>query len=489
MQDDFNYRKFIDLIIRKKGLFAFISLAVMTGSVVFSYIVPKMYEAKSTVFIEKNIISDLIKGIAITPSMDETIKVLSYAITSRTILLKAIDDIDINVKKRTDAEVEALVKTLQRNTSVNVKDRNLFMISYKDKDPRFARDFVNALVRRYIEENVSSKREESYGAIKFLSEQLDVFREKLKESELALNKFKTEKGGIINIDEGRLFDEINKSQQRLYEIQLRRRHLEGLKPVTKRASDPMQTNLMALEKRLEELRVEYTDSYPEVIRTKTDIETLKEQMKNRKGRGNSVVDAQELDKIEAEFQALKMSEDAIKRNIASNQALLNSIPSAKGGLEKLEIEMKNRKAIFDQLMAKHGQSEVSKQMEVQDKTTNFRIVDPAILPVKPISPNRVKIILLGIVAGIASAFGLLFVMDYLDNSVRSMEVLKTLEIPVLAVIPKIRNQEEAVKERRKDVRLYSLAGFYFSIIVAVLISEALNFSVVDRIINQIKSLI
>jgi polysaccharide chain length determinant protein (PEP-CTERM system associated) len=199
-----------------------------------------------------------------------------------------------------------------------------------------------------------------------------------------------------------------------------------------------------------------------------------------------MADPQELEKVEAELQALRISEAGLARYIATNQALLSRIPAAKSGMEKLDLEVKNKKALYDQLMARHGQSEVSKQMEVQDKTTNFRIVDPAILPVKPVSPNRVKIILMGIVAGLAGSFGILFALDQLDPAIRSIDTLKGMGLSVMAVIPRIRVEEELQKERKRDRRLYLAASSYFAVILLVLATEALGYSLVERLFQTLK---
>lgn len=212
-------------------------------------------------------------------------------------------------------------------------------------------------------------------------------------------------------------------------------------------------------------------------------------MKNRSPQQETVVDPQEYEKAEAELQALKVSEDGLKRYIATNQALLRNIPSAKAGLEKLELEKKNRKDLYDQLMARHGQSEVSKQMEVQDKTTTFRIVDPAIMPSSPVSPNRVKIMLMGIVAGLGGALGLIVLLDRLNNSVHSVDALKETGIPVLAVIPRIRTSEAVARERRENIRVFTAAGACFMVILAFLVMELLNISPVDRIISRLQGML
>lgn len=487
MQSEFQYKQYLQLLMRNKERFAVLSLVLMTIVFAVSFLLPRKYEATSTVFIEKNVISELVKGITVTPSMEDTINVLTYAITSRTLMGKVVDNLDMNLGKN-DVETEALIKGLQKNTRVKVKDKNLFTISFTHENPQIARDFVNTLVRLYIEENTSSKRGESYDATKFLSEQIENFNVKLEKAEAEVNAYKREKGGIIAIDEGKLFEEINIAQQKLYDLELRRRQLEGMRQVTRAAGDPMQTRLSALQKRLDELRVEYTDSYPEVVKVKGDIETVKEQMaaRGRQG-GTQPLDPQELSQINAEISAIKITESGLRRYIDTNRKLLQTIPTAKAGLDKLELEKQNQKNIYDQLFARHGQSEVSKQMEVQDKSTTFRIVDPAILPVKPSSPNRLKIMLLGIAAAVGGSFGLLFLLDQLDGTVKDVEFVKGLGAPVLAVIPRMDDPVVVARQRRRSRKVFTAAALYLLFLLCFPAMELLGLGYMDKLLDRVHS--
>jgi len=481
-----DYKNYLKLVLRNKERFVVIALLLMTMVFVLSFALPRKYQAASTVFIEKNVISELVKGITVTPSMEDTIKVLTYEITSRTLLRKVVDSLDMNLGK-SESETEALIKGLQNATNVKVKDKNLFTISFTGNNPQIARDFVNTLVRLYIEGNISSKRGESYDATKFLSEQIENFNVKLVEAEKQVNDYKREKGGIISIDEGKLFEEINTAQQKLYDLELRRRQLEGMRFITKKSNDPLQSRLSVLHKRLDELRVQYTDSYPEVVKVKGDIETVKGQIAaaSRTGQESQPLDPQELARIDSEIAAIKITEQGLTRYIATNRSLLQSIPSAKAGLEKLELEKSNQKNIYDQLFARHGQSEVSKQMEVQDKSTTFRIVDPAILPVKPSSPNRLKLMLFGMAAGLAASFGLLFLLDQLDGTVKDAEFLKQFGIPVLAIIPRLQEPGLEARQRQRSFRILALAALYFLVMLGFPAMELLGLPHMDRLLDAV----
>ncbi len=477
-----NYKKYLQLVLRRKELFTALALLVMTVVFVWSFILPKKYESTSTVFIENNVIREMVKGITVTPSLDDTIKVLTYAITSRSLLIKVVESLGMSTG-RNNTVPEGLIRKLQVNTHVKLKDSQLFTISFTDQNPRFARDFVNTLVRVYIEQNMSSKRGESYDATRFLTEQIVTFNSKLEKAEREVNNYKREKGGIISIDEGKLFQEISTAQQKLYDLELRRHQLEGMRQITRKTNDPLLSKLSTLQKKLDDLLIQYTESFPEVIQVKGDIETVKGQLKERRGGEYQSLDPQEVARIDSEIAAIKISESGLHRYIDSNKALLRDIPSAKAGLEKLEMEKQNQKNIYNQLFARQEQSEVSTQMAVQDKLSTFRVVDPAILPLKPSSPNRLRIMIMGIVGGIAAGFGLLLLLDQLDGSVKDVAFVKGLGAPVLAIIPRMQHPALAIRKRRRAVSFFSAAGLYFSLLLCFPAMELLGLPYMDRLLD------
>jgi protein tyrosine kinase modulator len=469
--DEFNYKKYLTLIRKKKYQFVVVALLIMTSVIVISYSLPNIYEARSTVFIEKSVINELVRGIAVTPSMDDKIRVLTVAMKSRNLLLKVFQDLDLNIDKKNDAHLEAMVKSFQERTDIRLKDHGeLFMISFADKDPRLARDYVNTLVRRYIEDNLSSKREESYDATKFLSEQIATVKEKLDQAEARSNSFRQEKGSLIVHGPDRLQSEINDAQSRIDEIRIKRDQLETMRNLVK-SSNPLQERLTILQKKLQDLNVVYTENYPSVIEVKNEIASVKEQLASNVDRDLSLTNQRELSRISMELKSLNDMEHVQKRVIAAKRSQMNNIPVLMESLEELEREKNSQKNLYEQLLARYRQSEVSKQMEVQDKTTTFRVVDPAVVPFKPVGPKRVKMMIFGILGGLVVSFALLLLLDHLDKSLKELEKLKSLGLPVLAVIPRIESENSLLMARRKDIRFFSLAAVYFSLVLGTLSFE------------------
>jgi polysaccharide chain length determinant protein (PEP-CTERM system associated) len=336
MQNEFDYRKYLALLNKHKRLFAVVALLIMTGAAVASYVLPKKYGANSTFFIEKNVLNELLRPTNSKTEMEDALKGLNYSLKSRSLFVKVMNDLDVNISSKSDSQLEALIMDLQKNTECKLnKEEGLITVSFTDKSPRFARDFVNALVRRYIEQNLSAKREESYGASTFLAEQAASVKEKLDKIENEIGRLRAEKGAALGVEPAGIQAEINTGQQRLDELILRRSQLEASRNQL-RSNNPAKNRVTALQRRLDELRVEYTENYPEVLKVKADIEAAQKDI--GKGTSTSVADPQELARVEAELSAVRASEASQRSIIANSRGLMHANPAARTAMEKLEQE-------------------------------------------------------------------------------------------------------------------------------------------------------
>jgi uncharacterized protein involved in exopolysaccharide biosynthesis len=270
---------------------------------------------------------------------------------------------------------------------------------------------VTTVVSKYIEENIGSKREDSSGANRFLLEQINQFKDKVSKLDAEIAILKKDQNYI-------LFD-----------------------------------RLLELQKHRDDLLVQYTEQHPEVIKVQSEIAALKTKFNIQQQKKGAESDGS--------------SSQSPEHNIAA----MASATRVKNQLVILERERESTKTIYEQLAAAYGKSELNTQAELQDKAGTFRIIDPAVLPVKPVSPNRIKIILLGIIAGIAGAFALIVIIDLFDKSVKDVEVLKSLGVPVLAIIPHIEDPAEMVRTRRKDIALFILSVLFVALLSGVIVRE------------------
>jgi hypothetical protein len=108
-------------------------------------------------------------------------------------------------------------------------------------------------------------------------------------------------------------------------------------------------------------------------------------------------------------------------------------------------------------LARKQEAEVAANMERQQKGEQFRILDPARLPDKPQSPDMRKLFLMCVMAGLGLGGGLIFLLEFLDKSVKKLEsVPQKLGIPLLVAVPKIDHPRDV--RRRRLNNLFSLAA-------------------------------
>jgi succinoglycan biosynthesis transport protein ExoP len=395
-------KHYLQLVLKRRCLFAITAAFIITSVVIISRFIPPVYEAKTVVAIEKSFLNDALKNIGGTQSVDDRATALSTIMKSRTLILKVIDDLGIDMRGLTEAQVEGLIKSTQDRTKITIefsqgggRDVDFFTVSFRDRDPQFARDYVNRVVGKYIATTIGSKRSESFGANQFLLDQINQFKGKVDKYDAEIAVLKKDNNIILY-----------------------NRYLE-------------------LQKKLDDLLVQYTENHPEVI------------------------------KVQSEIEAHKAKYDISPKKLA--HAL-----EEKNRLAILERDRESSKKMYDEMAAAYSKSEVSTKAELQDKAGTFRIVDPAVLPIKPVSPNRIKIIFMGILGGIAVAIGLIVLLDILDDSIKNVDMIKGLGIPVLAVIPHIQNHEDLIKSRRKDIFFYTLSGLFVVLLGAVLVLENLG---------------
>lgn len=114
-------------------------------------------------------------------------------------------------------------------------------------------------------------------------------------------------------------------------------------------------------------------------------------------------------------------------------------------------------------MQQNEASKVSANLERRQIGEQFRIVDSARLPEKPVSPNRIRMNLMGALAGLALGIGLVVLVEYRDTSLKSEgDVITALSLPVLALAPAIATKKEIVARRNRRLAI-SAAGVVLAI--------------------------
>jgi uncharacterized protein involved in exopolysaccharide biosynthesis len=339
------------------------------------------------------------------------------------------------------------VQSFQKATNITLdlnksrRDVDMFTVSLKHGNPVIARDYVNALVRLYIEENLSSKRDETFGAKKFLVEQVAILKDKISGLEAEIAAMNSQ----IEADAARM---------------------KGF------SENAPQKHLAALRKKLNDLLHQYTPQHPEVEKLQDEIVLLERQVKAH--RRTQAAGAENNGSRKAQASADDtMQDDAGKKNDQAGNAP-SSLTGKEQKVKALERDRDTYRKMYEEMLATLGKSEVSSRLEVQDKGGTFKVLEPAILPIRPVSPNRIIIIAFALVAGIGAGIGFVILMDNMDKSVKNVDTANTFGLPVLAVLPYVRLAHEVRWTKVKNFMLFAFTVIYLACVAALLTFEVVK---------------
>jgi polysaccharide biosynthesis transport protein len=193
-----------------------------------------------------------------------------------------------------------------------------------------------------------------------------------------------------------------------------------------------------------QLLVKYTELYPAVVAKQAQIDKLRE---NKQVTEKEIAETVERDQKVIEKEAISGAlvglksqlEAAIKREAQNRDTYYNEVSSAniagqaQTKLTTLKREIETQRGLLDTYIQRQKEQEL---VISSSRPDNIKIAAEAHTPAEPIGPNRTRNIAIAFLMSLAAGIGLAFLMDYLDDSIRtSDDIGRHLGLPTLALIP------------------------------------------------------
>ena len=332
-----------------------------------------------------------------------------------------------------------------------IKDSRLIEVRFEAQDPQLAAQIVNGHLQNYIEANFRSKYDATQQASNWLSAELEELRIKVEKSEAAKIAYERE-NQIWTIDEKQnittqKLSDINKAltdaqtdlvqKQALYQI-AKGGDVDQLPDIRNNAY------LSELLKRQSELGEQYVDAsaqfgpnYPKVQR----ITREKKEVDDAIARAKQNVEAS----IETDYKTSKERVGLLSAALEAQKGDANDMSEKLVQYHILEHDAESNKQLYDGLEQKLKEAGITAGL----RSSNIRIVDPALVPSYPARPQKAKNILLAFLIGLVGGVGLAFLREYLDNTVKSPDDVERLAgLPSLAVVPSLPNLLGASHSRK-----------------------------------------
>ncbi|MFC1772566.1 GumC family protein [Pseudomonadota bacterium] len=261
-----------------------------------------------------------------------------------------------------------------------------------------------------------------------------------------------------------------------------KREIEGLEQEVGTVDNSAEAlaRLDALQSELSTLRKKYSAEHPDVIKLEQQIKTLEASAANTRddlataaaSHPDNPAYIQLQSQIEAaniESRSLKAKQKRLRDKLTEYEERVAVAPQLEWEYRTLTRELQNTLNRHQQIRAKQMQAQIAQELEKDSKGERFVIVEPPILPEKPVSPNRPAILFLSFVMALGCGIGYAAVAESLDDSVRGSKVVTmTAGAAPLAVIPFMANDTEIKQRKRRTVTRATAAAAAFILAVAMM---------------------
>ena len=258
-----------------------------------------------------------------------------------------------------------------------------------------------------------------------------------------------------------------------------KREIESLQKEIGSNIDLNKLNAELTEKKAELalLLKQYSDKHPDVLKLQKQISALQQNLVNAKQGEYSNKDLQpdnpayitlkaQLDSINSEVESLNYTRGHIRSKMEELRQSLRQAPLVEKEYTDLIQDLDNSNLRYREVSAREMEAQISQQLEMERKGERFTLIDPPQEPLEPVSPNRIAILVLGIVLALASGFGAVALAEMLDSTINSPKaVAAILGVEPLAAIPYLESQTENL-DRKKERRLL-LMGCAAALVLAI----------------------
>ncbi len=472
--------------------------------------IPDRYEASARVYVDtQTLLRPLLSGLTVEPNVEQQIKLMTRQLVSRPTLEKVARMTDLDVKAKTPEQTEAMLDDLASKIAIADAGReNLYTISYQNANADLAKKVVQSLLTIFVETSLGKTRQDISSSARFIEEQLQQYQQKLNDAENALKEFKQKHIGMMPGQGGDYYAKLAEVSGQLRQAQLDQQEAINRRDQLKRqladeepelsaseaagATDSeIDGRIQALQKQMDQLRLQYTDLHPDVQGTKRLIEKLqaekKAELAQHKADNPSAAKVQNpvyqqltisIADADATVSSLRARVAEYQRRYAELRNASNMIPQVEQEYTKLTRDYDVYRQNYDALLKRRESVTMSGDVESKTDTVDFRVIDPPFVPSQPAWPNRPLLLSLVTLGGLVGGVAVAFLLSQLRRTVTDRRALRELTgLPLLGAVSRVET-DESLRRKRKGLLTYlatlgSLIAAYGAVmILQLLVSRA-----------------
>ena len=517
---------FVWIAWRRKWLVIASTLIIGAGTFAWSYQLPNVFRAQTTIVIVPQRVPTSYVQPTVTADVSERLQFISQQILSRTRLEQLIQEFNLYPTERARTIMEDVIDQMRRDINVAIArprtrrdDTTSFTVSYQSGEARTSLAVTERLASLFVQENLQDRALLADSTTQFLQAQLDDARRRLVEHEQKLEAFRQRNAGrlpsqaqsnlqLMESTQTRLIalsQDISRERDRLAALEttlasapppevpaalvIRNAGRIAVEPTAAQQLDAARAALAALELRLKPAHPDIADAKRKIAELEAKVEDEARQQPlsastetapavvsgsgNMQGRNAAI--QLEANELRQRLESRKQEEAQLRKMMAGYAARVEAAPALEAEVTELMRDYSTLQEQYTTLLNKNEESKLAANLERRQIGEQFRIIDSARLPERPFSPNRMRLNMLGLLAGLGLGVAMMALLEYRDTTFKTDDdVVTSLALPVLAIIPVMSSADERRRIRRRTRMLAISLSAASAVIVAVVIAWRLN---------------
>ena len=480
---------------RRKWLIVLPALLVASVTAVIIHRLPDLFRSETLILVVPQRVPESYVRSTVTARIEDRLQAISQQILSRTRLEQVITDFNLYAEERADKELmEDIVERMRTyDIGIQIIKGDAFRVSYTASDPRTAMRVTERLGSLFIDESLRDREVLADGTTAFLATQLDEAQRKLVANENKLLEYQRLHDGELPSQTPANLQALHNTEMALQSLgeslnrdRERRITLERTvadiieapdeRPAADSTPKPATINLEAelqvQKQALLALELKLRPEHPDVRKQRRAVEELEKRVEAERLQGTLIsrptpqvlmtydkrkrlLDARtELDNLDRQIQGKLAEENRLHGMVAMYQARIQAAPIREAELASLTRDYETLQASYRSLLQKKEESQISANLEKRQIGEQFKIIDPARMPERPVSPDRPRLYLIAMIAAIAIGFAAAATAEFFDRTLRTeADVRAALNLVVLATVPYMRDAAASARRLRRNVAI------------------------------------
>lgn len=491
-------RFYLSLFFRKIHYFLlFTALGAVIG-ITLAVVLPPSYWASARLLVESEQIPDELAASTVQTAATEQLQIIEQRIMTRANLLEMANRLNIYRpipgQPVLDLRPDEKVADLRRRISISVSGGNdrrnqspqatIVNVGFSAGSAQLAAQVVNEVVSLILEENVRMRTGVSGQTLEFFQQDVNRLEEELSQKGAQILQFQRSNQGALpdSLDFRR--SQLAAAQERLIQVEReqvalsdRRQGLVNLYESTGRTTLPGSGQETAEEAQLRRLKEQYATSVavmsmenPRIRVMQSQIDALEEIVAQQAAERSGQLGANgemlspyeiQLADLDNQLEFLEARQAQIEGEIAALQETIEATPANTIALQTMQRDYENIRRQYDQAVSNRARAETGDIIESLSKGQRISVIEQAIAPEEPSSPDRPKLVVAGIGGGMMLGLGLIALLEFLNSAVRRpVDITSKLDIVPFATLSFIRTKQE-IRRRRMMIAgafLVVLAG-------------------------------